>query len=81
MNLGISDTRPEAAALQRSLLQQASPARKLAMVDQLRQTMMTLAATGLRQRYPQADPETLCRRLAGLLLGEGLATKAYGPRW
>lgn len=42
-------------------------------------TVRALALVGLRERYPEAGPEALRRRLADLLLGEELAAKAYGP--
>jgi len=43
-----SDTRPEAAAVQRRLLRQA----KLALLGQLNQTVKALALSGLRSRFP-----------------------------
>lgn len=49
------------------------------MVDQLNQTVRTLALSGLRQRHPEATPQELRRRLADLLLGPYLAARAYGP--
>jgi hypothetical protein len=75
----ISDTRPEIAVLQRSLLRQAGPARKLAMLGQMNQTVKTLALSGLRSRYPADSPEMLRRRLADLVLGPELARMVYGP--
>ncbi len=74
-----SDTRPEAEAVLIGLLRQAPPWRKLHMVSQLNRTVRTLALAGLRQRYPQATPQELRRRLADLLLGPDLACRAYGP--
>jgi hypothetical protein len=75
----ISDTHPEIAALQIKLLRQASPARKLAMLGQMNQTVKTLALAGLRSRYPDDSPEMLRRRLADLILGPDLALLVYGP--
>ena len=75
----ISDTRPEIAALQRRLLRQVGPARKMAMVGQMNQTVKVLALSGLRSRYPSESPEMLRRRLADLVLGPALARLAYGP--
>jgi hypothetical protein len=74
-----SDTRPEAEAVLIGLLRQAPPWRKLHMVGQLNQTVRTLAVSGLRQRYPEATPQELRRRLADLLLGPDLAAQVYGP--
>jgi hypothetical protein len=73
------DTRPEAEAVLINLLRQAPPWRKLEMVDQLNQSVKLLALAGLRQRFPHDDEACLHRRLAGLLLGEELAFKVYGP--
>ena len=75
----LSDTRPEIAALQRRLLRQAGPARKLAMLGQMNQTVMTLALSGLRSRYPDDSAEMLRRRLSDLILGAELASRVYGP--
>lgn len=74
-----SDTRPEIAALQRKLLRQAGAARKLAMLGQMNQTVITLALSGLRSRYPDDSAEKLRRRLADLILGPALANQVYGP--
>ena len=74
-----SDTRPEAETVLIGLLRQAPPWRKLYMVSQLNETVRTLALSGLRQRYPEATPQELRRRLADLLLGPDLAALAYGP--
>ncbi len=73
------DTRPEAEVVLIKLLRQAPPWRKLHMVDQLNQTVRTLALSGLRQRHPDATPQELRRRLADLLLGPDLAARVYGP--
>lgn len=74
-----SDTRPEIAELQRKLLRQASPARKLAMLAQLNKTVITLALSGLRSRYPEDSPAMTRRRLANQILGPELAETVYGP--
>ena len=61
------------------LLRQAPPWRKLDMVGQVNEAVRTLALIGLRQRYPQASPQELRRRLAELILGPTLAAEVYGP--
>ncbi len=73
------DTRPEAEQLLIELLRRAPPWRKLEMVDQMNRAVRMLALAGLRQRYPNAGPDELHRRLADLLLGSELARKVYGP--
>ncbi len=74
-----SDTDPEIAAIQRRLLHRVGPARKLAMLGQMNQTVITLAISGLRSRYPEDSPGMLRRRLADLVLGPALASLVYGP--
>ncbi len=73
------DTCPKMEQLLLDLLRQAPPWRKLWMVDQLNQAVRTLALAGLRERYPQASPQELRRRLADVLLGPELAERVYGP--
>ena len=79
MSALFSDTRPEVEQVQIDLLRQAPAWRKLALVGQLNQTARTLAWSGLRQRHPEASPETLRRLFADLLLGPELAARVYGP--
>ncbi len=78
MSLLYSDTHPKMEALQIQLWRQASPTRKMEMLAQLNASVHILALAGLRSRYPQASEAELRRRLAGLLLGEELASKVYG---
>lgn len=79
MNEIYSDTHPKIAALQRKMLRQASPARKLAMLGEMNKTVKVLALSGLRSRYPDETPEMHKRRLADLILGPSLAGLVYGP--
>lgn len=74
----LSDTHQKMEALQIQLWRQASPTRKMQMLAQLNGSARTLALTGLRAQFPQAGEVELHRRLAGLLLGEYLASKVYG---
>jgi hypothetical protein len=73
------DTHPAAEAVLIRLLRQAPSWRKMEMVDQLNQSVKLLALAGLRQRFPGESEALLRRRLAGLLLGDELALKVYGP--
>jgi hypothetical protein len=75
----LSDTRPEVTKIQMDLLRKASPARRLALLAQMNQTVKVLALAGLRSNYPDETSEQLHRRLADLLLGPELACKVYGP--
>ncbi len=72
------DTHPKMEALQIELWRTASPTRKMQMLAQLNQSARLLALAGLRSRYPQIGEADLRRRLAGLLLGEEIASKVYG---
>jgi len=72
------DTHPKMEALQIQLWQQATPTRKMHMLAQLNASARLLALAGLRSQYPQADEDEIRRRLAGLVLGEELASKVYG---
>lgn len=74
-----TDTDPQTEAVLIHLLRQASPARKLAMVGELNNTVQIMALAGLRQRFPAAGSAELQRRLADLLLGADLANQVYGP--
>jgi hypothetical protein len=74
-----SDTSLETEQLQMRGLRQMPPWRKLALVGEMNQTVRALALAGLRQRYPEDTPAARRRRLADLLLGPELATRAYGP--
>jgi predicted component of type VI protein secretion system len=78
MSVLSSDTHPRMEALQIELWRQATPTRKMEMLAQLNTSARALALMGLRSRYPQAKEAELRRRLAGLLLGEELASKVYG---
>jgi hypothetical protein len=75
----VRDTAAEAEGVLLELLRRAPAWRKLALVGQANAAVRLLAEQGLRQRHPQADGAEIRRRLAGLLLGEELATRAYGP--
>jgi hypothetical protein len=78
MGLLLSDTHPKMEALHIQLLSQASPSKKLEMLAELNASARLLAIIGLRSRYPRESESRLIRRLAGMLLGEDLASKVYG---
>ncbi|MBN1140063.1 MAG: hypothetical protein JXM73_26070 [Anaerolineae bacterium] len=74
-----ADTHPDVEQLQIQRLRQMPAWRKLALVSEMNRTVRALALAGLRQRYPDAGPAELDRRLADLVLGPELAARAYGP--
>ena len=73
------DTPPEIERMQIERLRQMPSWRKMALMDGMWQMVKMLALAGLRQRYPDDTPAQQRRRLADLLLGPELATRAYGP--
>ncbi len=61
-------------------IMRALPAwKKLALLDDACSTSRALALAGLRRRYPDASEDTLHRMLMGLLLGDEIATRVWGP--
>ena len=76
--LRLSDTRAEAEEVLLELLRRKTPAEKLCQVNQLNDTVRTLALSGLRERLGEIDEVQIHRHLADLLLGAELAEKVYG---
>lgn len=72
-----ADTSPEAERVQIELLRQTPSWRKMEMVAELNAMVRDLMMAGLRQRYPNATPDELRRRLADLVLGPELAARVY----
>jgi hypothetical protein len=73
------DTTPEIERLQMERLREMPPWRKMALMDEMSQTVRLLALAGLRQRHPDDTPAQRQRRLADLLLEPELAARVYGP--
>ena len=73
------DTRPEIEELQLEHLRRMPSWRKMTLVSEMNRAVRILAVAGLRQRYPEDSPEQQRRRLADLILGDELASRAYGP--
>jgi hypothetical protein len=79
MSTGSPDTHPDIERWQIERLREMPGWRKVALMADMGQTVRTLALAGLRQRYPGDTPAQRRRRLADLLLGPELASRAYGP--
>ena len=79
MSAPASDTHPTAESVQIEILRSMSAAERFRMLNDLIDCGRILSMACLRDRFPQAGPEELRRRLATLLLGSELATKVYGP--
>ena len=75
----ISDTTPEAERVRIQILRSMPDWRKFKLLNDLIMTSRELALAGLRERFPDADEKELRRRLASVLLGSELSSKAYGP--
>jgi hypothetical protein len=73
------DTSPDIERMQIEHLRRLPAWRKLALVGEMNRTVQAMALAGLRQRHPDDTREQRRRRLAALLLGSELATRAYGP--
>jgi hypothetical protein len=71
------DTHPKMEALQIQVIRRMSAREKIAMVNDLNETVKSLAVSGIKQRHPLATAEQIHRMLAGLMLGEALAGKVY----
>ncbi|HEX4951878.1 MAG TPA: hypothetical protein VF017_00580 [Thermoanaerobaculia bacterium] len=75
----LSDTHPDAEAVQIAIYRAMAPWQKAALVADAMATSRALAMAGLRLRHPGASEAELQRRLMDLVLGEELAAKVYGP--
>jgi len=72
-----SDAHPKMEQIQIELIRRMPAWKKLAMVDDLNETVKTLAISGLKQRHPEASSKQIQRMLAELMLGVELARKVY----
>ncbi len=73
-----SDTHPKAEAIQIDIIRRMPSWKKIAMVDDLNETVKAFAVSGIKQRHPDASPAQIRRMLADLMLGSDLADKVYG---
>jgi len=72
-----SDTHPKMEQMQIELIRRMPAWKKFAMVDDLNETVKTLAISGIKQRHPHASSKQIHRMLAELMLGTELARKVY----
>ena len=77
--MALSDTHPAAESVQIEILRSMPAGEKFRLVNDLILAGRMLSLSCLRDRFPQAGPEELHRRLATLLLGPQLAATVYGP--
>ena len=79
MNMLSSDTHPKIEQMQIELVRRMPAWKKLAIVDDLNETVKAMAISGIKERHPTATPDQIHRTLAELRLGTQLARKVYGP--
>jgi hypothetical protein len=71
------DTSPDVERRQIDAWRQMSPAQKAATVTGLTRAAYEMTAAGVRQRFPEASPREHFLRVAVIVLGLELASKAY----
>jgi len=74
-----SDTSPAAEEVLLDLYRRMPTWRKIELIEDANRTARHLAVMGLRSRHPGESSLRLRRRLFGLVLGEEMATRIYGP--
>jgi hypothetical protein len=72
-----SDTHPKIEQMQIDLVRCMPAWKKIAIVDDLNETIKTMAVSGIKERHPDATPKQIRRMLAELRLGTTLAKKVY----
>lgn len=72
-----SDTPIKIEQMQIELIRKMPSWKKFAAIDDLNETVKTLAISGIKQRHPEASHAQVQRMLADLLLGPELARKVY----
>jgi len=77
MGAPYSDTSPKVEQLQIDLIRRMPAWKKLALLDDLNETVRAFAISGIKQRHPEATPERIRRLLAELMLGPELAGRVY----
>ncbi|HLA08214.1 MAG TPA: hypothetical protein VJ022_12255 [Anaerolineales bacterium] len=77
MSVLSSDTHPKMEALQIQVIRRMPAWKKISIVNDLNETVKTLAVSGIKERHPNATPQEIHRMLAELMLGAELARKVY----
>ena len=63
--------------MQIEIIRRMPPWKKLAIVDDLNETVKAFALSGIKQSHPDASREQIQRLLAERMLGAELANKVY----
>ena len=77
MSVLSSDTHPKMEAVQIQVIRRMPAWKKISIVNDLNETVKTLAVSGIKERHPNATPQEIHRMLAELMLGAELARKVY----
>ena len=72
-----SDTHPKIEQMQIEIIRRMPSWKKIAIVDDLNETVKAFAISGIIQSHPDATTEQIQRLLAELILGAELASKVY----
>jgi len=75
----ICDTSPGAERVRIEIYRRMPVWRKAQLLNDANRTARLLAFSGIRSRHPGEPLARSRRRLLGLVLGEKLATRIYGP--
>jgi hypothetical protein len=78
--VALNDTSREALRIQYAALRRLSPAKRLALVDDLTRLARTMCREGLRRRHPGVTEAELDALFAELVLGPELAAKVLEHR-
>ena len=63
--------------MQIELIRKMPSWKKFAIIDDLNETVMAFAKSGIKQRNPGASAEQVQRMLADIMLGPELASRVY----
>jgi hypothetical protein len=76
-----SDTSPEAWRIMLEGIRRMTPEERIGQMSELSRMVLSLAESGMRQRYPHADEREIFLRMARLTLGPELFRRAYGDHF
>lgn len=76
----LDDTHPDIHAMQIRAYRSMSPAQKFRLVEDMWETLHTLALAGVRSRHPRCTPAEEQRYLAEVFLGLELANLVHGVK-
>jgi hypothetical protein len=71
------DTHPKIEQMQIEIIRRMPLWKKIALLDDLNETVKAFNVIGIKQRHPDATPEKVHRLLSDLMLGAELAKKVY----